>query len=460
MRRTGCKGVRDNNYLSLYQYDANGERTYKLTGQGYTQIINGVPTRLYALTNATLYASPYLVATPKGYTKHYYAESERIASRIGSGGLVVISTPIVGQIDCSNKLQANSAYFDTMAQNRLSAPNYTSTHLLDTLYHWQTAQNNNEPDCYWYHPDHLGSASWVTGSNGDVVQYLYYLPWGEDYLNQRRSGYEGSRYTFSAKEKDTETGYSYFGSRYYSSDLSIWLSVDPMSDKYPSLSPYTYCANNPIKLVDPNGESGVPFINSKKKTITIVSKLYFYGSGATPELSRKIATGIASQWNGTNATTTIEGVKYKVRFRIYYETVSENRAKELARTNTDPKNNFIRVSNKGGDKSSFSLTKEGGNSFWFNTNDDLGNTTTPAHEYGHGLGLSHPVEDLSEETKRPDIMVPRNTPYGKNWSITNSNGDRVVNPNSRRVTEENVEEALSKGGGNIHNIIINDDGSY
>ena len=61
-------------------------------------------------------------------------------------------------------------------------------------------------------------------------------------------------HTFSAKEKDTETGLTYFGARYYSSDLSIWLSVDPMSDKYASLSPYNYCANNPIKLVDPNGE--------------------------------------------------------------------------------------------------------------------------------------------------------------------------------------------------------------
>ena len=61
-------------------------------------------------------------------------------------------------------------------------------------------------------------------------------------------------HTFSAKEKDSETGLSYFGSRYYSSDLSIWLSVDPMADKYPSMSPYVYCANNPVKLVDPNGE--------------------------------------------------------------------------------------------------------------------------------------------------------------------------------------------------------------
>ena len=65
-------------------------------------------------------------------------------------------------------------------------------------------------------------------------------------------------YTFSAKEKDVETGLSYFGSRYYSSDLSIWLSVDPMSAKYPSLSPYVYCADNPVKLVDPNGDTVRP----------------------------------------------------------------------------------------------------------------------------------------------------------------------------------------------------------
>jgi RHS repeat-associated protein len=61
-------------------------------------------------------------------------------------------------------------------------------------------------------------------------------------------------FTFSAKEKDSETGLSYFGSRHYSSDLSIWLSVDPMSGKYPSLSPYVYCANNPVRVVDPDGE--------------------------------------------------------------------------------------------------------------------------------------------------------------------------------------------------------------
>lgn len=61
-------------------------------------------------------------------------------------------------------------------------------------------------------------------------------------------------YTFTGKERDEETGFSYFGARYYDSDLSgLFLSVDPMADKYPSLSPYAYCAWNPIKLVDPDG---------------------------------------------------------------------------------------------------------------------------------------------------------------------------------------------------------------
>ena len=72
-------------------------------------------------------------------------------------------------------------------------------------------------------------------------------------------------FTFSAKEKDVETGLSYFGSRYYSSDLSIWLSVDPMTAKYPSLSPYTYCANNPVRCVDPNGEDYTNFEDENGK---------------------------------------------------------------------------------------------------------------------------------------------------------------------------------------------------
>ena len=65
-------------------------------------------------------------------------------------------------------------------------------------------------------------------------------------------------FTFTGKERDSETGFSYFGARYYDSDLMTgWLSVDPMADKYPSLSPYAYCAWNPILFRDPDGKEKV-----------------------------------------------------------------------------------------------------------------------------------------------------------------------------------------------------------
>ncbi len=66
--------------------------------------------------------------------------------------------------------------------------------------------------------------------------------------------------TFTGKEKDSETGFYYFGARYYDPSLSgLFLSVDPLADNYPSISPYAYCAWNPVKLVDPDGnEAGIP----------------------------------------------------------------------------------------------------------------------------------------------------------------------------------------------------------
>ena len=65
--------------------------------------------------------------------------------------------------------------------------------------------------------------------------------------------------SFTGKERDSEPGYGYFGARYMDHELmTMWLSVDPMADKYPSLSPYAYCAWNPVKLVDPDGREWDP----------------------------------------------------------------------------------------------------------------------------------------------------------------------------------------------------------
>ena len=70
----------------------------------------------------------------------------------------------------------------------------------------------------------------------------------------------------TGNEKDSETGYGYFGARYMDHELmTMWLSVDPLADKYPSISPYAYCSNNPIILIDPDGQH--PSIPDPKKSI-------------------------------------------------------------------------------------------------------------------------------------------------------------------------------------------------
>lgn len=77
-------------------------------------------------------------------------------------------------------------------------------------------------------------------------------PYGELIANQSAAGYD-ERYKFTGKERDKETGYDFFGARYYSSVLTHWLSVDPLADKYPWISPYAYCGWNPIKNIDKDG---------------------------------------------------------------------------------------------------------------------------------------------------------------------------------------------------------------
>ncbi len=113
--------------------------------------------------------------------------------------------------------------------------------------------NGTEQDIFYYHGDHLGSAHWITDFSGVPVQYIHYAPYGELIENQTSAGYD-ERYKFTGKERDEESGYDYFGARFYSSPLSFWLSVDPLAGKYPNISPYAYCGWNPVKYVDPNGK--------------------------------------------------------------------------------------------------------------------------------------------------------------------------------------------------------------
>ena len=185
---------------------------------------------------------------------------------------------------------------------------------------------NMDSAVYFYHSDHLGSASWITNGNGTPIQHLQYMPYGEPFVNERISSYN-ERFTFTGKERDSETGYSYFGARFYDSDLMTgWLSIDPMADKFPNISPYNYCNWNPVIIKDPNGEKGVKVVDTKSKTITVKATYYVVSN---PKLNRdntfyteeeinSMNTEINSTLNTQGYTYEFDGEMYNVRFDLEF----------------------------------------------------------------------------------------------------------------------------------------------
>ena len=134
-----------------------------------------------------------------------------------------------------------------------------------------------------------------------------------------------NRYKFNGKELDEETGFYYYGARYYNPKFSIWLSVDPLAEKFPSISPYVYCAKNPINAIDPDGRevaepptngipqyidnSGVYFWDANKKAYehykyTDSSREHYSFSGYYKVNSSSRAVGNASYINGQTTTIT------------------------------------------------------------------------------------------------------------------------------------------------------------
>jgi RHS repeat-associated protein len=114
---------------------------------------------------------------------------------------------------------------------------------------------NDNPELYqyYYHSDHLGSTSLITDLDGNIVQHVDYVPFGEVFIEERNNKWN-TPYLFNAKELDEETGLYYYGARYYDPRVSLWLVADPMQEKYPNISTYAYCVLNPVRFVDPDGK--------------------------------------------------------------------------------------------------------------------------------------------------------------------------------------------------------------
>ena len=130
------------------------------------------------------------------------------------------------------------------------------------------------------------------------------------------------RFTFTGKERDAETGYSYFGARYYDSELSgLFLSVDPMADKYPSISPYAYCMWNPIKIIDPSGKD-TAFVNNEAREM--FNHVYNKVSKEVNRLERKNKTNSSQYASLKKMKSTLDDViKSSTTFYLYSSNIDD-----------------------------------------------------------------------------------------------------------------------------------------
>ena len=252
--------VNNNGSVSSYFYDAAGERTVKLSSESEMVHVNGRKVGSNAaITKFTAYVSPYFVVSNGGaYTKHIYAASQRIASKLGSiDGFGADPRRVEqagdGKLKIDEKFQVQTGTIKTRHDSL--GISYEQPKAKDEV-EKDSAMDSSDPEklVFFYHPDHLGSTSYVTDFDGNVTQHVEYIPYGEIFMEERNSSFS-TPYLFNAKELDEETGLYYYGARYLNPMDAMWLSVDPLFEKYVGMSPYNYCAGNPVKLVDPDGTS-------------------------------------------------------------------------------------------------------------------------------------------------------------------------------------------------------------
>jgi len=105
---------------------------------------------------------------------------------------------------------------------------------------------------HFFVADHLGNTRVVTGASGAVEQNYHYYPDGESIDDGTQIAFDNP-YKWSGKEWDGGLGAYDFGARLFAAADSRWTTPDPLAEKYYHISPYAYCAGDPVNLVDPDG---------------------------------------------------------------------------------------------------------------------------------------------------------------------------------------------------------------
>ena len=198
-----------------YAYDANGNLTKDLN--------KGISNISYNCLNL-----PSVVTFSDGSTITYtYAADGTKLRTVHTIGSTTTTTDYCGNVIYENGVQ----------KLLLTEAGYLT--LADSKYHY-------------YLQDHQGNNRVVIDQNGTVEETNHYYPFGGIFANSTSV----QPYKYNGKELDTKKGLNWYdyGARHYDAAVGRFATVDPMAEKYYSMSPYAYCGNEPISRIDPDGK--------------------------------------------------------------------------------------------------------------------------------------------------------------------------------------------------------------
>ena len=202
-----------------YTYDSNGNLTKDLN--------KGISNISYNCLNL-----------PSAVT---FSDGSTIAYTYGADGTKLKTVHKTGSTTTTTDYCGNVVYENGVQKLLLTDEGYVT--LSDGKYHY-------------YLKDHQGNNRVVINQSGTVEETNHYYPFGGVFASTGNT----QPYKYNGKELDTKKGLNWYdyGARHYDAALGRFTTNDPLAEKYYSMSPYTYCADNPVKFIDPNGMEYAP----------------------------------------------------------------------------------------------------------------------------------------------------------------------------------------------------------
>jgi RHS repeat-associated protein len=256
----------NNNVANQYTYDQHGNM---LTMPHLSAMIWNYKDELISATNGT-FTSYYNYDNEGNRTRKVVVKGNITETRYYIGGYEVYRKFVNNTLNLERT--SLSIYDIKISQKELPKKNENDKSVMVTNYEIDTYNRivlietktveNGQPvltpvtNIRYQYSNHLGSACLELDELGAIISYEEYHPFGTTSYRSGRTEIEVSlkRYKYCGKEKDEETGLYYYGARFYAPWICRFTAVDPLQNKYPEISPYAYCNNNPIKFIDPNGE--------------------------------------------------------------------------------------------------------------------------------------------------------------------------------------------------------------